>query len=381
MNLPEFTTLPAITRFIERCQVLTIPAGAAPKDVTIQLPDSDGAKIPAHYTGFPSNLAVSDYVSVRATPQDPVKYLIMGASGASSVGDGWPFTNILTVSASDPTADYATIQDAIDAASAGDVIWLDAGTYTLTAHLVIDESITLCGDNPENTTITYDGDDDYSTILAEAADITLYGLTVVSTAVGEVDDVAAIEGDSNNLTIRNCIVTRSGSGDAISNAYAIFQHESTGLLLDNVRATCSRAASVKSCAFYGEAGEESVSAVIVGGAYDGANNDINITSGGTAELNDPILENGDIDGSGVFTGGYFTGEGCYVLLGGSSTSALPVLTLNQVDVSEEMIEFVSTIGTGNAIEAVGAKSLTTTHFIKVTIPGGLTRYFPIGTIA
>lgn len=65
----------------------------------------------------------------------------------------------------------------------------------------------------------------------------------------------------------------------------------------------------------------------------------------------------------------------------STTAAIPVLVLDQADVSEEMIEFVTTIGTGNAIEAVGAKTLTTTHFIKVTIPGGLTRYIPVGTIA
>lgn len=65
----------------------------------------------------------------------------------------------------------------------------------------------------------------------------------------------------------------------------------------------------------------------------------------------------------------------------STTAAIPVLYLDQADVSEEMIEFNTTIGTGNAIEAVGAKTLTTTHFIKVTLPGALTRYIPVGTIA
>jgi len=65
----------------------------------------------------------------------------------------------------------------------------------------------------------------------------------------------------------------------------------------------------------------------------------------------------------------------------SSTGATPVLYLDQGDVSEEMIEFSCTIGTGNAIEAVGAKALTTTHFIKVTITGVGTRYIPAGTIA
>jgi hypothetical protein len=55
--------------------------------------------------------------------------------------------------------------------------------------------------------------------------------------------------------------------------------------------------------------------------------------------------------------------------------------LEQADVSEEMIEFLCPIGVGNAIEAVGAKTLTVTHFVKVTIEGGLTRYLPVGTIA
>lgn len=64
-----------------------------------------------------------------------------------------------------------------------------------------------------------------------------------------------------------------------------------------------------------------------------------------------------------------------------TNGAQPTLYLDQADVSEEMIEFNTTIGTGNAIEAIGAKALTTTHFIKVTLPGALTRYIPCGTIA
>lgn len=65
----------------------------------------------------------------------------------------------------------------------------------------------------------------------------------------------------------------------------------------------------------------------------------------------------------------------------SATGGIPVLYLDQGDVSEEMMQFACTIGVGNAIEAIGGKSLTTTHFVKVTISGGLTRYFPVGTIA
>ena len=64
-----------------------------------------------------------------------------------------------------------------------------------------------------------------------------------------------------------------------------------------------------------------------------------------------------------------------------TTLALPAVYISQEDVSEEFFEFETTIGTGNAIEAVGAKTLTTTHFLKVTINGVGTRYIPMGTIA
>lgn len=65
----------------------------------------------------------------------------------------------------------------------------------------------------------------------------------------------------------------------------------------------------------------------------------------------------------------------------SATAAIPVLALNQADNSEEMIEFTGAVGTGNAIEAVGAKTLTTTHFIRISITGVGYRYIPVGTIA
>lgn len=64
----------------------------------------------------------------------------------------------------------------------------------------------------------------------------------------------------------------------------------------------------------------------------------------------------------------------------ADAAAVPVLLLEQLDVSEEMIEFTSTAGTGNAIEDVGTKLLTTTEYIKVTV-NGAARYIAVGTIA
>lgn len=65
-----------------------------------------------------------------------------------------------------------------------------------------------------------------------------------------------------------------------------------------------------------------------------------------------------------------------------ATGAIPPLKLKQTDISEEMMELDgTTIGVGNAIEAVGAKTLTVTHFVKITIVGVGTRYMEVGTIA
>jgi len=58
-----------------------------------------------------------------------------------------------------------------------------------------------------------------------------------------------------------------------------------------------------------------------------------------------------------------------------------VIHLVQDDISQPFIGFESTIGEGNAIEAVGAKTLTTTHFIKVDVEGVGSLYMPAGTIA
>jgi hypothetical protein len=75
-----------------------------------------------------------------------------------------------------------------------------------------------------------------------------------------------------------------------------------------------------------------------------------------------------------------TPDGILDVLQGSTTAAIPVIELEQLDLSEEFFNFVGTVATGNPIEAVGAKVLTTTHFIRVAHNGTL-KYFPIGTIA
>lgn len=287
-DLSDLAKLPAISRFIERCTVTVVPAGAVPKDVTIQLPDADGAKVPARYTGFPPGLAVNDEVSVRATPQDTIRYMIAWSSGATAKSGGWPFATIRTVSTTDPDADHPTVTAAESAANAGDVIWLDAETFT--ENITISKSLTICGDNPENTTITSAGTD--PTINITADNVTLYGLTVTNTNAST--GIAAIQSSSaaeyDNITIRNCIVNRTGAGTPALVA-AIWNTRGSDWILDNVRAACTVPASSASSAFRVD-GSGSGANQIIGGSYDGVDADI-LTNRATAsvELNDPVLEN------------------------------------------------------------------------------------------
>jgi len=64
----------------------------------------------------------------------------------------------------------------------------------------------------------------------------------------------------------------------------------------------------------------------------------------------------------------------------SASAAIATLVLGQDDVSEEMIQFISTVGTGNTLEAAAAKTLTVTHFIRVNI-NATPYYLQAGTIA
>ena len=64
----------------------------------------------------------------------------------------------------------------------------------------------------------------------------------------------------------------------------------------------------------------------------------------------------------------------------STTAADPVLLLDQADISEEFIDFVAVEAVGNPVEDVGAKSLTTTKFVRVSV-NGVKLFLQVGTIA
>ena len=74
---------------------------------------------------------------------------------------------------------YATIQAAIDAASAGDTIFIGAGTYTLTATLNVNKDVTLLGESEDGVIIDANAVSGYGILLtasgATLSDFTLNG--------------------------------------------------------------------------------------------------------------------------------------------------------------------------------------------------------------
>lgn len=98
-------------------------------------------------------------------------------------------------------------------------------------------------------------------------------------------------------------------------------------------------------------------------------------------LQPPSIPNVSVDANGNVGVGETAPAGRLHVNQSSATAAVPVIYLEQADIDQDIMEIETTIGVGNAVEAIAAKVLTTTHFVKVTLTGVGARYFPIGTIA
>jgi len=132
-------------------------------------------------------LSVSGSVIVKRTPI------------STSLGD------ILYVGGSGP-GNYSTIQDAIDAASEGDTIFVYSGTYY--ESLQIDKTVTLTGEDKNNTFIDGDGSGNVVDVTADSVNIN--GFTVRN---GNVWDAGIHVYDSHDSCIFDCIVSsNNGSG-------------------------------------------------------------------------------------------------------------------------------------------------------------------------
>lgn len=152
---------------------------------------------------------------------------------------GWPFANVLTVSTTDLDADFATIAEAITAASAGDVIEIDPGTYT--EILTVNKAITLRGRDRNNTEIT--SSTAFSIVVSlTAVGAKLLNLKITHTGVGLSDICVLVT--ANDCVIENCILEKSSASNT---GVGIENTSGTGLIVRETEIIVSGGTAFNRC--------------------------------------------------------------------------------------------------------------------------------------
>ncbi|GIK36578.1 MAG: hypothetical protein BroJett011_04110 [Chloroflexota bacterium] len=345
----DITGLTPLEQTIEGCKVVQIPAGTTPKNILVQLPGDDGARVLARWSGSPPGLAVDDYVEVRKKPRGRSQYAVIGTSAGTGTaqvilasviealgdlivgegagaparlpagsdgqvltadsgealgvkwgpggGGGWPFDHELTVDQTNTDADHPTILAAHTAAAADDVLTLGPASYA-EAAVTISKNVSVQGRNRRRTLIT-----NPFTVDNSGADITdlyiyvsgggAFGLKFKSASGSRniaaehrnVTDARAVVVEGA-LTLRDVFARSSGSGTSFALEIA-----ATGAVLLEVDCYLTS-----------------------GGA--GSNYDLYIQTGGFAVLNGCILANGTIGGdTSNVTGWYRDGDGNITFIG------------------------------------------------------------------
>ena len=157
-----------------------------------------------------------------------VAIMILAAGGVSAGTINVDVNDPACVSGTQPdpyAVVYCNIQDAIDDATAGDVINVADGTYAITSAIDVNKGVTITGDvgTPANVLVTYSAPSQTLDCFdMQANDITVQGVKVVNGRYGF--NFAA--SDPTGCTISNCVIDHAyegainidgGSGHTISN--------------------------------------------------------------------------------------------------------------------------------------------------------------------
>lgn len=335
MPKPDVTKLGWFDRTIDGCIVDSIPAGDAPKFVKVVLPGTDGSIIPVWWTGFPA-LAVSDTVSVRYSPGNAAQYVISGTSGATvSNGGGWPFDNVFAVSATNPGADFASIQDANDDAGvgSGDALALDAETFS--EALTISKALAIVAAMLGQCSVT-DATNSAPTVNNSSAGVRLTGLAIYHTGAGTT--AGCLYSASNNFFANMC--TFSKTSGASGTAYGLWINGGSNVIVDNCILVASSgsgsnfggyvtggAVTLLDCTVTGS-GSGTVrslyitggSVIVDGGYYVGSLEHDNVS--GSIDLRGPTLISGFTNTAGTARGWYYDAGGNINFVGSSVISGL-----------------------------------------------------------
>jgi len=121
----------------------------------------------------------------------------------------------------DTPADFSLIQEAINAASPGDIIFVYSGTYY--ENVVVNKTVSLVGENRSTTVIDAKGKGTVVVVTAEAANI--QNFTVQNSGIRPVDSGIVLSKSMSNIVEGNIISNNGfGIGIALSNNNTIYHN-------------------------------------------------------------------------------------------------------------------------------------------------------------
>jgi len=168
------------------------------------------------------------------------------------------------------------LQEKINNAQQGDIIYLKKGNYTQ-YRIMVNKSLTIVGEDPEKTIISGNNQEDATVILDVLADdVIIKNLTFTGAAPG--GGIALILADVKNVTIQDCIIYACPYGIEISNS------SNNNIMRNNITQTTS-------CAISFVGGSQS-NIVAYNNIY---NNSIGILFAGSNDINNKIYNNNFID--------------------------------------------------------------------------------------
>jgi hypothetical protein len=304
MNI-DVTNLQPLNKIIEPCEVISIPAGATPKAIVVELPGSDGARTLAYWSGFPS-LTAGDFIAIQRRQMGALQYVVMGTSGGTPapMASGWPFATVHTVSATDPDAAYTTLDDAIAAAADGDVILVDADPISISTTITVDKALTITSLGQTVITSSVAGP---TFELTDAAGATLENLIIRNTGAGAKS--GCVKWAVDNVIIRDCLLEKLSGASTVS--YCLWQLGGSGHLID-----CSVECTDPPGTNYGYLNDTADSTVtITRGNYAGASPNVFTARAGSNLIGEFFSAN-DVSWAGTSNGWYFD-SGALVPLAGT----------------------------------------------------------------